>query len=127
MSSKWEATAWTNAWISSKRPSRAVAATQTGGRRVVRRPGDRHACAGKLAPKEHRSQADLSLGPDGRFLLANGLAEFGNGSMNVIRQIAAQILGVRAAEVETIVADTDRTPYDDGMFASGFQRLQQIG
>ena len=79
-------------------------------------------------PKEHRSQANLSLGPDGRFLLANGLAEFGNGSMNTIRQIAAQILGVRAAEVETIVADTDRTPYDGGTFASaGSQRVRQIG
>ena len=68
-------------------------------------------------PGQHRSQADLSLRPDGRLLLANGLAEFGNGSMNTIRQIAAQVLGVRAAEVETVVADTDRTPYDGGTFA----------
>ncbi len=49
--------------------------------------------------------------------MANGLAEFGNGSMNTIRQIAAQILGVRAGEVETVVADTDNTPYDAGTFA----------
>lgn len=69
-------------------------------------------------PKEHRSQSDLSLGPDGKFRLANGLAEFGNGTMNVIRQIASQILGVRAADVVTVVGDTDATPYDDGMFAS---------
>lgn len=69
-------------------------------------------------PKEHRSEAHLTLKPDGTFLLVSGLAEFGNGSMNAIRQIAAQIVGVRAAEVETVIADTDRTPHDDGMFAS---------
>ncbi len=69
-------------------------------------------------PKEHRSEANLSLRPDGTFLLASGLAEFGSGSMNAIRQVAAQVLGVRAADVETIVADTDRTPYDGGTFAS---------
>lgn len=69
-------------------------------------------------PREHRSEAHMTLRPDGRFVLASGLAEFGNGSMNAIRQIAAQIVGVRAAEVETIIADTDRTPHDDGMFAS---------
>ena len=71
----------------------------------------------RSAPNAHRSQADLSLGPDGKFLLANGLAEFGNGSMNMIRQIASQILGVRAADVETVVADTERTAYDSGTFA----------
>lgn len=69
-------------------------------------------------PKEHRSQANMSLGPDGQFHLANGLADFGSGSMNTIRQVASQILGVRAAAVETVVGDTDRTPYDDGTFAS---------
>lgn len=69
-------------------------------------------------PKEHRSEAHLTLKPDGTFRLASGLAEFGNGSMNAIRQIAAQIVGVRTAEVETVIADTDQTPHDDGMFAS---------
>ncbi|QDU59264.1 Xanthine dehydrogenase molybdenum-binding subunit [Planctomycetes bacterium Pan216] len=69
-------------------------------------------------PKEHRSQANLSLAADGTFHLSNGVAEFGNGTMNTLRQIAAQILGVRAARVETVVGDTDRTPFDDGTFAS---------
>ena len=68
-------------------------------------------------PSKHESQADVSLKPDGGILLANGLAEFGNGSMNTIRQIAAQVLGVRAADVETVVGDTDKTPYDGGTFA----------
>jgi len=69
-------------------------------------------------PKEHRSQASLSLNPDGKFHLAHGMSEFGNGTMNTLRQIASQILGVRAADVETVIGDTDTTPHDDGMFAS---------
>ncbi len=119
MSSTWEVTGWTNALISSKRPLRAVAANpKPAGDEWFEGKGIAIHVQEGSPPKEHRSQANLSLRPDGRFLLANGLAEFGNGSMNMIRQIAAQILGVRAAEVETIVADTDRTPYDGGTFAS---------
>ncbi len=69
-------------------------------------------------PTEHRSEAHLSLGPDGQYHLAVGMAEFGNGTMNMLRQIAASVLGSRVGRVEIIVADTDRTPFDTGTFAS---------
>ena len=69
-------------------------------------------------PTEHRSAAHLSLREDGTFHLASGLAEFGNCTMNTLRQIAAGVLHTRAANIHIITADTDLTPYDTGTFAS---------
>jgi putative selenate reductase molybdopterin-binding subunit len=69
-------------------------------------------------PLEHRSQANLILRPDGTYHLAIGAAEFGNGTINSLRQIAAAVLKTTVANVEIVIADTDRTPYDSGTFAS---------
>ena len=69
-------------------------------------------------PTEHRSQADLVLRPDGSYHLAIGAAEFGNGTVNSLRQIAASVLETSAAHVAIDLADTDKTPYDTGTFAS---------
>ena len=69
-------------------------------------------------PTEHRSGADIKLLPDGRYHLAVGSTEMGNGSVTSHRQIAASMLGTRAERIEIINADTDLTPYDTGTFAS---------
>ena len=42
----------------------------------------------------------------------------GNGSVTSHEQIAAGVLGCRAGQIAIINADTDRTPYDTGTFAS---------
>jgi CO/xanthine dehydrogenase Mo-binding subunit len=47
-----------------------------------------------------------------------GSAEFGNGIRNAQRQVAASVLGARAAAVTMDFVDTDLTPYDTGTFAS---------
>jgi CO/xanthine dehydrogenase Mo-binding subunit/aerobic-type carbon monoxide dehydrogenase small subunit (CoxS/CutS family) len=69
-------------------------------------------------PTEHRSEAHLALLPDGTYHLAVGSAEFGNGIRNAQRQVAAAVLGSRAGAVTMDFADTDKTPYDTGTFAS---------
>ncbi|HXB73420.1 MAG TPA: molybdopterin cofactor-binding domain-containing protein [Candidatus Acidoferrales bacterium] len=69
-------------------------------------------------PTEHRSEAHLSLRQDGTFHLASGMAEFGNGSLNSFRQIAAGVLHTRAANIHIVNADSDLTPYDTGTFGS---------
>jgi CO/xanthine dehydrogenase Mo-binding subunit/aerobic-type carbon monoxide dehydrogenase small subunit (CoxS/CutS family) len=69
-------------------------------------------------PTEHRSSATLMLRTDGTYHLAVGSTEMGNGSVTSHKQIAASILGTRAASVDIINADTDLTPYDTGTFAS---------
>ncbi|MCJ2136562.1 molybdopterin-dependent oxidoreductase [Methylobacterium sp. J-026] len=69
-------------------------------------------------PTEHRSGADMRLLPDGTYHLACGSTEMGNGITTAHKQIAASVLGTRADAVAIINADTDRTPYDTGTFAS---------
>jgi CO/xanthine dehydrogenase Mo-binding subunit/aerobic-type carbon monoxide dehydrogenase small subunit (CoxS/CutS family) len=69
-------------------------------------------------PTEHRSGAEMGLLPDGRYRLAVGSTEMGNGSVTSHRQIAASVLGSRAARIAIVNADTDLTPYDTGTFAS---------
>jgi CO/xanthine dehydrogenase Mo-binding subunit len=69
-------------------------------------------------PTEHRSGAVMMLLPDGRYHLAVGSTEMGNGSVTSHRQMAASVLGSRAGSIDIINADTDLTPYDTGTFAS---------
>jgi putative selenate reductase molybdopterin-binding subunit len=69
-------------------------------------------------PTEHRSGAVMILRPDGRYHLAVGSTEMGNGSVTSHRQIAASVLGARADSIDIINADTDLAPYDTGTFAS---------
>jgi putative selenate reductase molybdopterin-binding subunit len=69
-------------------------------------------------PTEHRSGALMTLLPNGRYHLAVGSTEMGNGTVTAHRQIAACHLGARADQIDIINADTDRTPYDSGTFAS---------
>ncbi len=69
-------------------------------------------------PTEHRSGATMELLADGRFHLAVGSTEMGNGSVTSHRQLAAGVLGSRAGDIEIINADTDKTPFDTGTFAS---------
>lgn len=69
-------------------------------------------------PTEHRSAGEMRLLADGTYHLAVGSCEIGNGIANAHKQIAASIVGCRAADVDIVNADTDRTPYDTGTFAS---------
>ena len=69
-------------------------------------------------PTEHRSGAEMSLLADGRYHLAVGSTEMGNGSVTSHRQIAAEMLETQAGRIHIINADTDLTPYDTGTFAS---------
>jgi putative selenate reductase molybdopterin-binding subunit len=69
-------------------------------------------------PTEHRSGAEMRLLADGRYHLAVGSTEMGNGSVTSHRQIAAEVLGTRARRIDIVNAGTDLTPYDTGTFAS---------
>lgn len=78
-------------------------------------------------PTEHRSEAHLSLLPDGTYHLSVGSAEFGNGIRNAQRQVAAAVLNSRAAAVSMDFVDTDKTPYDTGTFASTGTSVATLG
>jgi len=69
-------------------------------------------------PTEHRSGAEMKLLADGTYHLAVGSSEMGNGITTAHKQIAASMMGVCAGDIAIVNADTDRTPYDTGTFAS---------
>jgi CO/xanthine dehydrogenase Mo-binding subunit len=69
--------------------------------------------------KAHLACVNLSLNPDGRFCLRSGSVDVGTGSDTSLRQIAAHVLGVTVADIDMITADTHRTPFDAGSYASG--------
>jgi putative selenate reductase molybdopterin-binding subunit len=69
-------------------------------------------------PTEHRSGAEMKLTAEGRYHLAVGSTEMGNGSVTSHRQIAGDYLCCAASRIDIVNADTDRTPYDTGTFAS---------
>ncbi|MDG2992398.1 molybdopterin-dependent oxidoreductase [Candidatus Synechococcus calcipolaris G9] len=69
-------------------------------------------------PGEHRSEAHLWLQPSGDYQLAIGSAEFGNSIITAHRQIAATVLGTTTGQIDSLIADTDRAPFDSGTFSS---------
>jgi len=69
-------------------------------------------------PTEHVSEAHISLLEDGTYHLAIGSAEFGNGIVTAHRQIASTVLGTRFANVQSVISDTDKTPFDTGTYSS---------
>ena len=69
-------------------------------------------------PTEHRSGSGWRCCADGTYHLAVGSTEMGNGSVTSHRQIAAESSARGPAMIAIINADTDKTPYDTGTFAS---------
>ncbi|MFC4603621.1 molybdopterin-dependent oxidoreductase [Rhodococcus kronopolitis] len=69
-------------------------------------------------PTEHLSEAWASIGADGIYELAVGTVEFGEGTSTAHVQIAANQLGTTPSRIRLVQADTDRTGFDTGAFAS---------
>jgi CO/xanthine dehydrogenase Mo-binding subunit/aerobic-type carbon monoxide dehydrogenase small subunit (CoxS/CutS family) len=69
-------------------------------------------------PGGHFADATATLLPDGRFEVAVGTAEFGNGSTTVHAQIAADALGTTPDRITIRQSDTDVVGHDTGAFAS---------
>ncbi|MBL7258481.1 molybdopterin-dependent oxidoreductase [Paractinoplanes lichenicola] len=69
-------------------------------------------------PGGHYADATVTLLPDGRFEIAVGTAEFGNGSTTVHAQIAADALGTTTDRITVRQSDTDVVRHDTGAFAS---------
>jgi CO/xanthine dehydrogenase Mo-binding subunit len=69
-------------------------------------------------PGGHIADARLTLTEDGRYDIAVGTAEFGNGTTTVHAQIAAGTLGTTADRVTVRQSDTDLVRHDTSTFAS---------
>ncbi|GIJ45566.1 dehydrogenase [Virgisporangium aliadipatigenens] len=69
-------------------------------------------------PGGHFADATVRVLPDGRYAIAVGTAEFGNGSTTVHTQLAAQALGTTVDRITLTQSDTDLVRHDTGAFAS---------
>ncbi|HWS32487.1 MAG TPA: molybdopterin-dependent oxidoreductase [Actinoplanes sp.] len=69
-------------------------------------------------PGGHYADASVTLLPDGRYELAVGTAEFGNGSTTVHAQIVADELHTTPGRIVIRQSDTDVVRHDTGAFAS---------
>ncbi|GGL16972.1 molybdopterin-dependent oxidoreductase [Mangrovihabitans endophyticus] len=69
-------------------------------------------------PGGHFADATATLLADGRYEIAVGTAEFGNGSTTVHAQIAADTLGTTPDRITVRHADTDLIGHDTGAFGS---------
>ncbi|GAA2580252.1 molybdopterin-dependent oxidoreductase [Winogradskya consettensis] len=69
-------------------------------------------------PGGHFADATLTLLADGRYEIAVGTSEFGNGSTTVHAQIAADVLGTKPDRIVIRQSDTDVVAHDTGAFAS---------
>jgi CO/xanthine dehydrogenase Mo-binding subunit len=64
------------------------------------------------------SQAMIKMQPDGSVDVIIGSVDIGEGARTVVRQIAAEELGVPLDKVSVSLVDTDSSPLDTGTFAS---------
>lgn len=76
------------------------------------------AMADTSPPTEHRSGAQLRVKPDGTYEISVGTVEMGNGTVTAHVQIAATILNTTMDKISIVHADTSRTMWDTGAFAS---------
>ncbi len=71
-----------------------------------------------IPPRGHFADAWISVAEDGRYTLAVGTAEFGNGTATVHAQLAAAELNTTPDRILLRQSDTDLTGYDTGAFGS---------
>jgi CO/xanthine dehydrogenase Mo-binding subunit len=71
-----------------------------------------------IPPRGHRADARIRLLADGRYELAVGTAEFGNGTTTAHRQLAATALCTVPDRIRIRQADTDLVGHDTGAFGS---------
>lgn len=64
------------------------------------------------------SQAMVKMHPDGSVDVLIGTVDIGQGVRSIVRQIAAEELGVPIDKVNVTLVDTDSSPLDTGTFAS---------
>lgn len=74
---------------------------------------------GSGIPGIDTASATIKLNDGGTFTLLTGAADIGTGSDTILKQIAAEGLGVSNDIISVFSADTELTPFDVGAYASG--------
>lgn len=75
------------------------------------------AAGARGAFKHDTSAAMVKVGEDGLVTVYTGIPDMGQGTHTTMAIIAAEVLGIRAENVQVVAGDTDITPVDVGAFA----------
>ena len=75
------------------------------------------AAGARGAFKHDTSAAMVKVGEDGLVTVFTGIPDMGQGTHTTMAMIAAEVLGIRPADIRLIAGDTDTTPVDVGAFA----------
>lgn len=97
----------------SKFPRKEISPTK------IRGVGMAIAMQGSGIPGIDTATATIRLDDGGTFTLLTGAADIGTGSDTILKQIAAEGLGVSNDLISVFSADTELTPFDVGAYASG--------
>lgn len=97
----------------SKFPRKEISSTK------IRGVGMAIAMQGSGIPGIDTATATIRLDDGGTFTLLTGAADIGTGSDTILKQIAAEGLGVSNDSISVFSADTELTPFDVGAYASG--------
>ena len=73
---------------------------------------------GSGIPKVDSASAEIRFQDQGFFTLLTGATDIGTGSDTILKQIAADAIGVSEDRIEVFSSDTDLTPFDVGAYAS---------
>ncbi len=85
----------------------------------IRGVGMSIAMQGSGIPGIDTATATIKLEDNGCFMLLLGATDIGTGSDTILRQVAAEALGVDDDTISVYSSDTDLTPFDVGAYASG--------
>lgn len=85
----------------------------------IRGVGMSIAMQGSGIPGIDTASATIRLNDGGTFTLLTGAADIGTGSDTILKQIAAEGIGVSNDVISVFSADTELTPFDVGAYASG--------
>lgn len=77
------------------------------------------AMQGSGIPGIDTASATIKLEEGGTFTLLTGAADIGTGSDTILKQMAAEGLGVPFENISVFSGDTELTPFDVGAYASG--------
>ena len=85
----------------------------------IRGVGMAIAMQGSGIPGIDTASATIRFDEGGTFTLLTGAADIGSGSDTILKQIAAEGIGVSNDIISVFSADTELTPFDVGAYASG--------
>ncbi|WMM25452.1 molybdopterin-dependent oxidoreductase [Tissierella sp. MB52-C2] len=86
---------------------------------IIRGVGMSISMQGSGIPGIDTASATIKLDDGGKFTLLTGASDIGTGSDTILKQIAAEALGISVDNISVFSADTELTPFDVGAYASG--------